>query len=131
MKEKVPVGVVVQVRPKPNPRYKVLGLGLVVSDDRGVFTIRQMAGAADRFENAVSGAASDKNFDATDLHDARKREISSIALRRGQPGFRRDLLSAYECRCAFTGCDVEAILEAAHIVPYRGEHTNHVENGLL
>jgi predicted restriction endonuclease len=30
-----------------------------------------------------------------------------------------------------TGCNVIPTLEAAHILPYRGEHTNHVQNGLL
>src|SRR5262245_42509124 len=35
--------------------------------------------------------------------------------RRGQPKFREKLLSAYGGRCAVTGCDAEAALEAAHI----------------
>jgi putative restriction endonuclease len=30
-----------------------------------------------------------------------------------------------------TGCTVLAVLEAAHIKPYRGERDNHSENGLL
>jgi hypothetical protein len=30
-----------------------------------------------------------------------------------------------------TGCTVLAVLEAAHIKPYRGEQDNHPENGLL
>lgn len=40
-------------------------------------------------------------------------------------------MDAYERRCAVTGCTVEAVLEAAHISPYRGDHTNDVTNGLL
>jgi putative restriction endonuclease len=30
-----------------------------------------------------------------------------------------------------TGSNAEAALEAAHIIPYRGKHTNHATNGLL
>lgn len=63
--------------------------------------------------------------------DARRRIIASIVQREGQPAFRQALLDAYEGKCAISDCDVEALLEAAHIVPYRGAHTNLVENGLL
>src|SRR5208282_2998948 len=37
----------------------------------------------------------------------------------------------YGDRCLVTGCEVLAVLEAAHIRPYRGEDDNHPENGLL
>jgi len=40
-------------------------------------------------------------------------------------------MNAYERRCAITGCTIDHVLEAAHISPYLGEHTNHVTNGLL
>lgn len=33
--------------------------------------------------------------------------------------------------CVITGCDAEDALEAAHISPYRGAQSNHVQNGLL
>ncbi|WP_224229861.1 HNH endonuclease [Xanthomonas oryzae] len=42
-----------------------------------------------------------------------------------------ELLDAYERRCAVTGSNAVRVLEAAHILPYRGEHTNRVDNGLL
>jgi predicted restriction endonuclease len=63
--------------------------------------------------------------------DARERVLSSIVRRRGQPAFRENLLTAYHGQCAITGCDVEDVLEAAHIVPYKGPETNHPGNGLL
>lgn len=63
--------------------------------------------------------------------DARKWAMTTIALRQGQSGFRMRLLKAYGGRCAITGCNVAATLEAAHILPYRGTHTNAVNNGLL
>ena len=41
------------------------------------------------------------------------------------------MLAAYDRRCAISECDIEPLLEAAHIHPYRGTETNHVSNGLL
>ena len=70
-------------------------------------------------------------FDPSGSVDARERVLSSIVRRRGQPAFRRRLLAAYEGQCAISGCRVEDVLEAAHIVPYRGPETNHPSNGLL
>lgn len=129
--DNVPVGVFVQVKEKPHPRYKVLGLGDVIKDDGGVFTIRQHGVGASRPDAAVDVLLTSATFDATNSEDARKRELRSIALRRGQPAFRRALFAAYRGRCAVTGCSVSAVLEAAHIIPYLGDHTNHVQNGVL
>lgn len=70
-------------------------------------------------------------FDPTGIKDGRTRILSAIVRRRGQPAFRNRLLTAYNRRCAITGCSVESVLEAAHIVPYKGEITNHPGNGLL
>lgn len=64
-------------------------------------------------------------------HDARVMEFRAVALREGQSVFRSALLDAYDRRCAITGCGVLEILEAAHICPYRGEHTHGMDNGLL
>jgi putative restriction endonuclease len=66
-----------------------------------------------------------------DEHDARVAVVAAILRRQGQGRFRQELLDAYGRRCCVTGCDVEPALEAAHISPYRGEHTNRVGNGLL
>ena len=41
------------------------------------------------------------------------------------------MLDAYEKRCAITGCAMEDVLEAAHIIPYMGDDTNRCDNGLL
>jgi putative restriction endonuclease len=64
-------------------------------------------------------------------HDARVRTLRAIVTRRGQGHFRAQLLEAYGGRCCMTGYDVEPVLEAAHIAPYMGAHTNRVDNGLL
>lgn len=70
-------------------------------------------------------------FDPKDKTDGRKKIERLVAVRQGQSRFRDDLLQAYGGRCAITGCTIEEILQAAHIMPHRGEHTNHVQNGLL
>jgi hypothetical protein len=63
--------------------------------------------------------------------DARDRTLASIVRRRGQPQFRERLLAIYDGRCAISGCNAVEALEAAHISPYKGRHTNHPQNGLL
>ncbi|PRP70873.1 hypothetical protein BUE93_09435 [Chromobacterium amazonense] len=73
----------------------------------------------------------DEPFTPSNDVDAREKVLREIVRRRGQPQFRRQLLKAYQGRCAVTGCDVESVLEAAHIMPYLGDHTNHITNGLL
>jgi putative restriction endonuclease len=78
-----------------------------------------------------AGAADSEDFDALNVNDARERINRSIAIRSGQQAFRSKLLVAYDRKCAVTGCDIEDLLEAAHIVSYRGPETNHVQNGLL
>lgn len=128
MQDSVPIGVLVQVQKKPNSRYKVLGLGSVVDWSGGVFSIREfkLAGGVDKQPDLPSGF-----FDPTDDQDARRQMLQSIVVRCGQPAFRRELLRAYGGACAISGCTVVEALEAAHILPFRGERTNHVQNGLL
>ena len=70
-------------------------------------------------------------FDPDGLQDSRERIAASIVRRRGQAEFRQKLLEAYGRRCAVTDCDVEEVLEACHIIPYRGPETNHTANGVL
>jgi putative restriction endonuclease len=77
-------------------------------------------------ELAISG-----EFDPQNIVDARKKVTASVIRRKGQRKFRKALLKAYKGRCAVTGCIVEPLLEAAHIVPYLGDETNVVSNGLL
>ena len=82
---------------------------------------------------AVAEAAAEQAvaFDPTDIADARQRISADIIRRRGQPAFRKALMDAYGEACAITGCNLPAVLEAAHIHPYKGDHTNVVSNGLL
>jgi putative restriction endonuclease len=63
--------------------------------------------------------------------DARRREQRTIAIREGQGTFKAVVLDAYERQCAITGEHTELVLQAAHIQPYLGPASNHVQNGLL
>ncbi|WP_339099325.1 DUF3427 domain-containing protein [Yersinia enterocolitica] len=82
-------------------------------------------------EHAQKEAEASHAFDATSVEDQRKKVLSNIVRRQGQPAFRKALLEAYEGKCAITGCTLTELLEAAHIHPYKGTHTNVVSNGLL
>jgi putative restriction endonuclease len=52
-------------------------------------------------------------------------------IRYGQGTFRARLLNAYGGRCAITGEKSVPVLDAAHIQPYLGPASNHIQNGLL
>ncbi len=54
-----------------------------------------------------------------------------IRERPGQVKFRRELKLVYGHRCCITGCSVTEALEGAHIDPYQGPESDHVQNGLL
>lgn len=77
----------------------------------------------------VAGAAG--TFDPSNLADARERAMAEVVRRPGQAAFRQAVFQAYEGRCAVTGCDFSETIQAAHINPYLGTHSDHVENGLL
>lgn len=69
-------------------------------------------------------------FGPDTVRDGREWVLATIVRRRGQAAFRASLLAAYASTCPITGCKVEALLEAAHIIPYLGATTNHIQNGL-
>jgi predicted restriction endonuclease len=57
--------------------------------------------------------------------------LREVRRRLGQSDFRMALISAYNARCAVSGCNAVEALEAAHITPYTGEESNDPSNGLL
>lgn len=63
--------------------------------------------------------------------DERELILARTRERVGQGTFRSRLLDAYERRCAITGERTEPVLDAAHVQPYLGPRSNHVQNGLL
>ena len=63
--------------------------------------------------------------------DARRRIEAQIVVRQGGAAFRKEALTRFGRRCAISGWCVEAVLEAAHIVPHLGSHTDRADNALL
>jgi hypothetical protein len=89
---------------------------------------------ANRINNQVAvdlAVQSVPAFDPNDMEEGKKRSIRVLAIRQGQYKFRESLIAAYDGRCAVTGVNVLAVLQAAHIVPYQGTKTNSVQNGIL
>lgn len=142
-RDDVPVAVMRQTSLKPRVRYQILGLAFVASWDEGWFVLEGCNAAGVSHAGSVEGPAAglladvqkdadtQGAFDPKDVADARERDMASIVRRRGQAKFRAELLKVYGLRCAITGCDVEAALEAAHVTPYLGAATNTVQNGIL
>lgn len=61
------------------------------------------------------------------LEDIQQRAIKT---RRGQPDFRKRIFAAYGDKCAVTGCKVQSVLEAAHIIPHAEGTDYEISNGL-
>lgn len=63
--------------------------------------------------------------------DRRVVRAQLTVVRTGQRDFRTSLWERYGGACCVTGCTIERLVEAAHIVPYRGNQTDGEDNGLL
>jgi hypothetical protein len=132
MKDGVPVAVLKQLSKKPDvTRYRVLGLAKVVAWEEGIFTLQSTTLGGTSVKPGLTIAEPVVPYTPEGVEDNRARALREIALRQGQSAFRSGLLTAYEGRCAVTGCAVVQVLEAAHITPYLGPETNHISNGLL
>jgi hypothetical protein len=90
--------------------------------------VLDMSGIVRLSEHEIAGLQA---FDPESTKDGRKKIIETIIKRRGQAEFRKKLLAAYDHHCAFTGCNAVDALEASYIVPYRGNYTHDLSNGLL
>lgn len=143
MADDIPVAVLIQERGKPNVQYRVRGLAKVVDWVDGHFKLQGYdptggvpVEASNDFDFTYDSPASVYGDVAEagppiSLEDARKRIETQIVVRQGGKEFRRDALKNFKGRCAISGWDVEAVLEAAHIVPYRGPQTDQPDNALL
>ncbi len=63
-------------------------------------------------------------------HDLPK-ESYAFGERPGAVAFRKSVMARYENKCVLSGCTCPEALDATHIRPYAGEHTDVVSNGLL
>ncbi|MEI8410602.1 MULTISPECIES: HNH endonuclease [unclassified Kribbella] len=106
---------------------------LRIDNERGIQRLRSLVlrDAATGISPEIINEVEDQREAISSDLDARRFVERSVVERQGQPQFRRELLRAYGARCCISGCDAEPALEAAHIVPYRGDHTNTLANGLL
>lgn len=142
IRDGVPVGVMIQTKPKPGVEYRIMGLAYVTGWDEGYFFLESYDSKQDfrpgpraEIEQITQQLSQVEettgSYNPANTIDSRKRVISSIVQRRGQAKFREDLIKAYSGKCAITGCDAIPALEAAHITPYRGDESNTTANGLL
>jgi putative restriction endonuclease len=92
------------------------------------FLNRPLSGEDQEFQNELRNS---DVFDTQNIEDTRELIVSAIKARQGQGKFRREILKAYNFKCAITDFEVPAALEAAHIMPYKGRYTNNPRNGLL
>jgi len=144
LKDNVPVAVMIQEKvPKVrHVRYRVWGLARVTGFRENYFLLQGYDDAgeipprpSDPFLTfdvapAIYAAVAEPSVPVS-LDDARKRIDVQIYVRQGGGKFRNDALRRFSRQCVVSGCEVEQALEAAHIVPYLGEHTNVADNALL
>lgn len=131
----VPVGVLFAT----HTGYKVLGLAFVerFEPENGWFVLHgpvHKGGPDPRFVPDMAylkHVPADMEFAG---HNATDDEKVRYALRRerwGQQWFRKQLVAAYDGRCAVSGCGVTEALEAAHIENYSGPKSQIASNGIL
>ena len=101
--------------------------GMGVRDPAQVAQLMSLIGTGAQIR---AGEFADR-FQLVDADGRRWRDQSAQAVREGQGGFRLRLLDAYGRQCAITGEHTEPVLDAAHIQPYLGPASNHVQNGML
>lgn len=140
IRDGVPVGVLRQVTAAYSKTglYEVLGLAVPRLWRAGHFYFEGFGpiGASEpELRNFVDLRAASTDSDSAsmvELHfDRRVRALREVVVRSGQGSFRDGLVDAYSGMCAVTGSRVDAVLQAAHLRPYRGDHTNALSNGLL
>jgi hypothetical protein len=136
--QETPVGVVEILSTSGNPSYRSLGIAWLESAFKGEVSIRGLPpGTFDllrghiEIEKETSDSFKEKVEALLAGTDQREKVRTFVARRSGQQAFRQELLELYSGRCAITGYDVPQALEAAHILEYRGPHTNLAENGIL
>lgn len=133
----VPVAVLIQEQAKPKVRYRVWGLAKVAAWDAGYFGLIGYSKSGELTPNLPYYSPHTDYSDLAefgpplDFEDFRRRIEQQIYVRQGGGAFRRAALRNSNGRCAISGCDVAPVLEAAHIVPYLGTHTNAADNALL
>lgn len=127
MDDAVPIGVIHQVSKNPN-RYRVFGLGIITGFENKHFIVEGPT-SSDRSDPVSNGQPS---IDTSKiLEDLRNKTLAQVYRRQGQGKFRSNLLEAYSGKCAISGCSIKGLLDAAHILPHRGQSSDVIQNGIL
>ena len=108
----------------PAQPFQIQGARLVVRERRYEFPVRAWKIA---FESARYPA----HRNILGQEELTDHPVSRIARAFTQGAFRARLLDAYGRSCAITGEHTQPVLAAAHIQPYLGPRSNHLQNGLL
>lgn len=82
-------------------------------------------------ENTNDPLTKTQNQSQMDSDQGKTRREVEQTIREGQQQFRKDLLIYYGASCMVSGVKVGEVLEAAHILPYNGQSTNHITNGMI
>lgn len=131
----VPIGVMIQTKPKPGVEYLIVGLGRVLEWSAGYFIIEKFERGSVR--SLQSDAAVDRVAAEIEPNTpppetgVREWEIRQVLKRRGQARFRADLIEAYDGHCAISDCDAADALEACHVASYSESVNNRKSNGIL
>lgn len=131
-------------RREPDHRYIVVEGQRYPSKAFG-FLVAQIAGKTDNKNNDMNvnqaiaplGRLGYREIDGPGRSDtpaqreARQQSYYKALARPEQARFREALLIAYDRKCAVSGCTIPAVLEAAHVVPFRSKGENTLANGIL
>lgn len=146
----VPAGILKAAAIKPNDQMAIerldpaqlrRSLGPLFPDVLQLFAMVEATRTLDARESEPPAAQAEPNGGSLveqptarfvpSVADTREAVLRSIRARRGQQAFRNSLVRRYGPECMLTGCRLMDVVEAAHIVPYRGDAEHHEGNGLL
>ncbi len=132
----VPVAQLKSAARRPSDQLSIEEIDVAVLESSLVSTYPKTRSVLAQFFQTIglgpSDAAEQEQTEFTgSLSDSRAMVLRAIKARRGQKQFRDELIAKYNGTCVFTGCKILAVLEAAHVWPYRGDVDNNAANGLL
>lgn len=139
MQDRVPVGVLIQVAPKPNVQYFVAGLGRITQFQDPWFDLVNWQSESVEATMSTLVAEESAIYDGSQVQasleehiiELKEEKFTQTLIRPNQQMFRVMMLSTYQKTCAITGSKVAQVLDAAHIQPYAYKKMDKVNNGLL
>lgn len=135
----VPVGVFIEQNDASKRYYRALAFVEEYDPARDMFTLH--GPVTDQTMSKFTSPTTEEGMRITPALDiptveemtADNRTFATVrqAIRKNQQAFRSNLIRAYEGKCAMCGCSINQVLQAAHIIDYRGSQSNSVNNGML